>query len=198
MVPTTLLSGVQFGRATLTAVVGGLFDQPVEAVVLGANRRGIFSLSVATALRDLGGPQIEREATTRAPLEMGSVLIIDAHGLQQRGVQAVLHAVVAPSLGQPVRRHDARRALLSVLATVEERGYRSLAIPLLGADTVDRGEMSQEAMIQEMVDLVVGRLRRGAPRLRTIVIVTRYTDQAEQVIAAAQSARERSWRQDSA
>lgn len=129
---------------------------------------------------------------------MGSVLTTDAYGLRQHGVQVVLHAVVSPSLGQPARRHDARRALLSVLATVEERGYRSVAMPLLGADAVDRGETSQEAMIREMVDLVVVCLRRGDPRLRTVVVVTRFADQAKQVSKVARSARERSWPQESA
>jgi len=197
MVATTPLPGVQFGRATLVAVVGGIFAQPVEAVVLGTNRRGVFGLGVSAALRDLGGPLIEREATTCAPLEIGSVLVTGAYQLEQRGVRAVLHAVIAPTLGQPARPADVRRALAAVMLTLEQRRYRSVAIPLLGTEAVDRGEMSEATMIDVLIGLIVGSLRRGAPRLTTVVIVTEFADQAQHVIESALRLREHSWRQES-
>jgi O-acetyl-ADP-ribose deacetylase (regulator of RNase III) len=57
MTDSTTGTALRFGRTTLAAVLGDLLDQPVDAVVIAANQRGVMGAGVAGAIRLAGGRQ---------------------------------------------------------------------------------------------------------------------------------------------
>ena len=181
-------AGVRFGRTTVVAVTGDPLEQPVEGVVLAANRRGVLG---ARANRAFGGPEVEREAMAGAPLELGTVVVTGSAALAHRGVRAVVHAVVHPALGAPASVDDVRRATAGALAAADRHKLRSLALPLLGADLREATDPGPVA--DAVVDELVGCLRRGVARPERVVVVARYPDHAVRATRAIDRARERLW-----
>lgn len=184
-----------FGRTVVTVAVGDLLGQGAEVIVLPANRRGVLG-ALATpglsGLRSLGGSEIEREAMARAPLDLGTALLTNAAGLTERGVAAVIHAVVHPSLGEPARREYVRRAVPAVLGVASAAPYYTLALPLLGVGSAAGADDTQTA-IATLVDELIATLRRSYPRVDRITLVCRFEEQARLVRQALWQARERSW-----
>ena len=184
----TTEGGVRFGRTTVVAVAGDLLDQPVEGVVLAANRRGVLS---AGAHRAFGGPEVEREAMAAAPFELGTAVVTGAAALGERGVRAVVHAVVHPALGEPASLDHIRRATAAALAAADRHKLRSLALPLLGVDSGSAAGAGPAAAA--VVDELVGCLRRGVARPERVVVVGRFPDHAALAARAIDRARERLW-----
>lgn len=187
--------GIRFGRTMVVAVVGDLLDQEVEAVVYPANRRGVMGAIPGAkfmGLRSLGGSEIERAAMARAPLDLGTVLVTGAPGLEERGIRAVIHAVVHRTLGEAPRTEDIRQAVAGVVAALDRNRLRSVAMPLLGVEGA-AGKDQPEPLITAIVDELIGGLRRMPARLDRIVIACRFQDHAALVSAAIARARERQW-----
>ena len=183
---------IMFGRTAVRAAVGELVDQPVQAIVYAANTRGLMGAGPPGSVRMAGGPEIEREAMARAPLELGQAIVTTSGRLAERGIEAVIHAVVSPHLGDPAELPDVRRALVSRLQLADDRRFRSLAIPLLGL-SAEATPHDREVTIETIVDEVVAHLRRGPTRLETIIIVSRFADDLVAIEGALHRARQRSW-----
>lgn len=185
----------RFGRTVVVVAVGDLLSQDAEGIVVAANRRGVLGPLATpglTGLRSLGGSEIEREAMARAPLDLGTAVVTGAPGLEERGIQAVVHAVVHPALGERARIEHVRRAIPAVLERSSERRLRTLAMPLLGVESLAAsGDVG--AMITTLIDEMVRALRRSMPRLDRVTIVCRFTEQADLAEAALARARERIW-----
>jgi O-acetyl-ADP-ribose deacetylase (regulator of RNase III) len=187
--------GYRFGRTRVLAVTGDLLAQDVDAIVVAANRRGMLG-PLATpgppGLRSLGGSAIERAAMALAPLELGRVALTGAPGLEQRGVRVVLHAVVHPALGERARVEDVRRAVAAIVQVAAQRRLRSLAIPLLGVESL-ASPAETDGMVTALVDELVGSLRRSAKPLDRVTIVCRFAEEAASVEVALARALERDW-----
>ena len=183
--------GVRFGRTTIEAVVGELAEQPVQAIVYPANTRGVIGAGPGNALRS-AGPEIERETMELAPLDLGDAVATTAGRLQERGIDAILHAVIVPGLGDAPRMTTVRRALEAALALVTESRFRSVAIPLLGinaeAQLAERSEY-----VANLVDVVVTYVRRPGTRIDHIIFVSRFEDDLGILNAAISESRRRSW-----
>jgi O-acetyl-ADP-ribose deacetylase (regulator of RNase III) len=186
---------LRFGRTVVSVVVSDLLGQNVEAIVVAANRRGVMG-ALATpglsGLRSLGGSEIEREAMALAPLDLGSAHVTGAAGLDERGVTAVIHAVVHPALGERARIEHVRRAVPAALMAASSARVRTLAMPLLGVESL-AAKADVDALIGAIVAELVGSLRRSIARLDRVVIVCRFGEQAAAVEAALTQARERIW-----
>ena len=192
MVETTQAQGIRFGRTLVVATAGDLLDQQVDAVVHAANRRGVMGTGGPGAIRLVGGPDIELQAMRRAPLELGTAIVTEPGALAARGVRAVVHAVVHPTLGAPVRPAIVRRAIAAALQAAETRRFRSLALPPIGAGT-DPDDPDPAVVAEVIVDEIVGHLRRSSSRLERIVLVTRLDVDAAAIAAVVGRARERDW-----
>ncbi|MCC7025256.1 MAG: macro domain-containing protein [Thermomicrobiales bacterium] len=186
---------IRFGRTLVTATLGDLLSQEVEAVVLAANCRGVLGPLATpglTSLRTLGGSVIEREAMARAPLNLGSAIVTGATGLEERGVRGVVHAVVHPALGERARIEHVRRAVPEALIAASNARLRSLAVPLLGVES-RTATADLEALVAVIVDEMVGSLRRAELRLDRVVVVCRFPEELKTVEIALARARERVW-----
>lgn len=186
---------LRFGRTIVAVVTGNLLDQGAEAIVLAANPRGVLGPLATpglTGLRSLGGSEIEREAMAQAPLELGATVTTGAAGLEERGVQTVIHAVVHPALGQRARVEHVRRATPAILAAATRQRARTIAMPLLGIESL-AAPADVEVMIGTLVNELVGAMRRSYPRVDRVTIVCRFAEQATLVETALATARERAW-----
>jgi O-acetyl-ADP-ribose deacetylase len=185
----------RFGRTVVSVTVGDLLGQEAEAIVVAANRRGVLG-PLATpglsGLRTLGGSEIEREAMSLAPLDLGTAVVTGASGLEERGIRAVIHAVVHPALGERARIEDVRRAVPAALAAGSMSRLRTVAMPLLGVESL-AAKTDVDAMVAALVEELVGSLRRSIPKLDRLTIVCRFTEHADSVEAALSRARERVW-----
>jgi O-acetyl-ADP-ribose deacetylase (regulator of RNase III) len=185
----------RFGRTVVSVAVGDLLGQEAGAIVVAANRRGVMG-PLATpglsGLRSLGGSEIEREAMALAPFDLGTAVVTGAHGLEQRGVHAVIHAIVHPALGESARVEHVRRAVPAALLAASDSRLRTIAMPLLGVESLATAAEA-EAMIAALVDELVRSLRRSVARLDRVTIVCRFSEQAATVESALARARERVW-----
>jgi O-acetyl-ADP-ribose deacetylase (regulator of RNase III) len=185
----------RFGRTVVAVVVGDLLGQGAEGIVVAANRRGVLGSLAMTGLsgpRLLGGTAIERAAMAKAPLELGTALVTPAAGLEELGIRGVVHAVVHPALGEPAQVDDVRRAAPALLQAASQSRLRTLAMPLLGVESLaERPDV--EDMVDALVEELVGSLRRSVPRVDHVTIVCRFREQAEIVEQALGQARERQW-----
>lgn len=185
----------RFGRTIVAASLGDLLGQDAEAIVFPANRRGVMGPLATpglTGLRSLGGSDIERAAMALAPLDLGTAVVTGPSGLEARGVRAVVHAVVHPALGERAQVEDVRRAVPATLLAVARSRARSLAMPLLGVESL-AAQADVEAMVDAVVLELVGVLRRSVTRLDRVTIVCRFDEHADAVDRALASARERVW-----
>jgi O-acetyl-ADP-ribose deacetylase (regulator of RNase III) len=175
--------------------VGDLLGQEAEVIVVAANRRGVLG-PLATpgpsGLRSLGGSEIEREAMSLAPFELGTAVMTGASGLEERGIRAVVHAVIHPALGERARIEDVRRAVPAALTAASKSRLRTVAMPLLGVEPL-AAKADVDAMVAAVVDELVGSLRRGRPRVDRLTIVCRFDEHADSVEAALAKAHERVW-----
>jgi O-acetyl-ADP-ribose deacetylase (regulator of RNase III) len=184
-----------FGRTVVAVMVGDLLAQGAEMIVLPANRRGVLgalSTPGLNSLRSLGGSEIEREAMALAPLDLGTAVLTGAAGLSERGVAAVIHAAVHPSLGERARPEYVRRVVPAILTVASAAPYYTLALPLLGVDSTATADDTQTA-IATLVNELIAALRRSYPRIDRITITCRFDSQALLVQQALFQARERSW-----
>jgi O-acetyl-ADP-ribose deacetylase (regulator of RNase III) len=184
--------GVRFGRTLLVAGSGEVIDQPVQGVVYAANKRGVMGAGPAGSIRTAGGPEVEREAMAHAPLELGTAVVTGSGHLVDRGITAVLHAAVIPSLGEHARLGTVERAVTATLRAADRAKIKSVAMPLLGA-SADALEHDRQAAAEQVVDATVAYLRRETSRLERIVVVSRFEDDVTMVNEVIQRARDRSW-----
>lgn len=187
--------GVRFNRTVIIPLVGELTDLAVDALVIPANTRGIMGAGMIGAVRSIGGVEIEREAMSQAPLTLGSAISTTAGKLSEHGVQAVIHAVITESLGSPAHIEVVRRTIIAALRIVEERRFRTIAIPLLvgGAGT---GQVAPDIAAGILVEEVVAHLRRTAStRLERVYLVSRSEADVVLLDEAIRLAREHIWGQ---
>ncbi len=185
----------RFGRTVVSVALGDLLSQDAEAIVVAANRRGVLGPLATpglTGLRSLGGSEIEREAMAHAPLDLGTAVVTGASGLEERGIQAVVHAVVHPALGERARIEHVRRAVPAVLQAASRSKLRTLTMPLLGVESL-AAKADVDAMVATLVDELVTSLRRSMPRVDRVTIVCRFPEHATAVELALARARERVW-----
>src|SRR3954447_22783894 len=90
------LRGGSFGRTQLSGVVGEVIDQPVQAIVYPANARGVMGAGPASSIRFSGGPDVEREAMSLAPIDLGRAVLTGSGKLSERGIDFVIHAAISP------------------------------------------------------------------------------------------------------
>ena len=112
----------------LDVVEGDITALDVAAIANAANDRLWMGAGVAGAIKRAGGEEIEREAMSKGPIEVGEAVATGGGRLHARWV---IHGAV---MGQDLRtspdliRHTTR----SVLRVADEVGADSIALPAFG------------------------------------------------------------------
>jgi O-acetyl-ADP-ribose deacetylase (regulator of RNase III) len=174
-----------FGQITVRLVHDSIAARKVDAIILGANTQLLMGGGVASAVLARGGIEIQKEALTRAPAPLGSVVRTRA------GKLAARHAVVIEedvSKGTSVE--DVGAAVRSILKSARADNSHSLAMPLFGAGVggLTPGQ-SLEAVLETLEEI-------GATYDREIAIeiVVFGTDEFEEVSEAFEGYQDRASR----
>jgi O-acetyl-ADP-ribose deacetylase (regulator of RNase III) len=123
-------------------------DMAVDAIVSPANSLGIMGGGVAAVLSRKGGPTIQREAMSLAPIAVGAAVVTNAGTLWAKNI---IHAPTMEEPGLKVSVENVRRATRAALLAASQRGFVVIALPGLGtglggADPAD----AARAMVNEL------------------------------------------------
>ena len=122
------------GNGSLELLVGDITALDVEAVVNAANSALHLGAGVAGAIRNAGGPTIQRECDEIGHCPVGSAVVTGAGTLI---ANHVIHAV-GPVWGKESEEESDRLLSLACatsLALAEENGIRSVALPSISTGT---------------------------------------------------------------
>jgi O-acetyl-ADP-ribose deacetylase (regulator of RNase III) len=120
----------------------------VDAVVNPANSLGIMGGGVASALSRKGGPTVQREAMSLAPIAVGAAVVTNGGQLWAK------HVIHAPTMEQPGTKigvENVRRATRAALLAAARHGFDVIAIPGMGTGLggVDPADAAR-AMVDEL------------------------------------------------
>jgi len=108
---------------------GDIATAQVDAIVNAANCQLVLGAGVAGAIRERGGPSIQRECDEIGPIEVGDAAITGAGDLS---ATYVIHAA-GMATGGRADEESIRSAVRRSLEIANERRCRSIAIPAVGA-----------------------------------------------------------------
>ena len=109
-------------------VLGDITLQEVDAIVNAANNHLWMGAGSAGAIVRAGGREIEDEAMSQGPIEVGEAIVTGGGDLPAN------HVIHAAAMGQDLMTSAdlIRAAMQNALLRAEELGLRSVAVPALG------------------------------------------------------------------
>lgn len=131
-------------------VEGDLLEQPVEVIVNAWNRNIIpwwllLPQGVSGALKRRAGLEPFREVARHGPIPLGGAVFTGAGRLPFKGIIHVAGISMWWRASEYSIRHSVRNALL----VLTERGYTSIAFPLIGAHSGSFSPERSRALIEE-------------------------------------------------
>jgi len=139
------------GQVSLETQRGDISQAKVDAVVNAANNHLWMGAGVAGALKRAGGPEIEREAVAKGPVDIGEAVVTSGGAL---AAKYVIHAAV---MGQDLQTDQPkiRKATRNSLVRARELAITSIAFPALGTGVGGfPADKAAEAMIEECVAFI--------------------------------------------
>jgi len=132
-------------QKSIRCILGDITDSKADAIVNAANNHLWMGAGVAGAIKRKGGEQIEIEAVSKGPIEVGEAVITAAGKL---ACHFIIHAAV---MGQDLRADEdkIRRATLNSLKRAEELKINSIDFPALGTGV---GVFPAQAAARIMID----------------------------------------------
>ncbi len=112
----------------VTVIQGDIAAQRADALVNAANTGLRMGSGVAGALRKAAGEQLNDEAVSKGPVDLGGVAVTDAYDLD---AEYVIHAAAMPPGGQ-ASADSIRDATRNSLERADELGCESLIVPAIG------------------------------------------------------------------
>ena len=140
-------------------VEGDLLDQPVEAIVNSWNRNVIpwwllLPQGVSGAIKRRAGTQPFREVAKHGPMPLGSAVVTGAGKLPYRGIVHVAGINLLWTSTERSIRDSTRNAVHAALG----QGWRSLAMPLIGAGSGGGSEARSLALMLDELGKLDGAL----------------------------------------
>ncbi len=133
-----------------TVVQGDIAQQRADALVNAAGTSLEMGSGVAGALRHGGGEQLNEEAVSKGPVDLGAVAVTDAYDLD---AEYVIHAAAMPHYGDGRATEDSiRSATRNSLETADELGCESLVVPALGCGVAGFALEDGARIICEVLD----------------------------------------------
>ena len=108
---------------------GDITEASVDAIVNAANSDLRLGGGVAGAIRERGGPSIQRECDALGPIGVGEAVLTGAGELPAR---YVIHAA-GMRLGEEASEDSVRSAVRSSFEIACAQGFQSIALPAIGA-----------------------------------------------------------------
>ena len=118
---------VDYGTCSVELVEGDITDLEVDAIVNAANSQLALGLGVAGTIRSKGGPSIQAECNSLAPIDVGFAVITTGGNLQAKHV---IHAV-GPMFDDLNRDELLMMAVKNSLELAEKYKLSSIALPAI-------------------------------------------------------------------
>ena len=115
-------------RTAISLVQGDITECEVDAIVNAANTQLILGAGVAGAIRQKGGPSIQKECSDIGPIELGKAAITTGGNLKAR---KVIHAA-SMNLGGRTTEKFLKNSILNSLLIGSEFGIETIAFPAIG------------------------------------------------------------------
>ena len=129
---------------------GDIAAQSADVLVNAAGTSLEMGNGVAGALRRGAGPEINEEAVSRGPVDLGEVAVTDAYDLD---AEYVVHAAAMPHYGDGQATEESiRDATRNALRTADDLGAASLVLPALGCGVAGFDLAEGARIIAEVVD----------------------------------------------
>jgi O-acetyl-ADP-ribose deacetylase (regulator of RNase III) len=111
-------------------IQGDIAQQSADVLVNAAGTSLQMGSGVAGAFRRAAGQEINEEAMSKGPVDLGEVAVTDAYDLD---AEWVIHAAAMPHYGDGKATEDSiADATRNTLETADKLGAESLVIPALG------------------------------------------------------------------
>ena len=136
-------------------VQGDIFDQDVEVIVNAWNRNVIpwwllLPQGVSGAMKKRGGTGIFRELAKKGAIPLGEARLT---GPGRLPFKAVIH-VAGINMFWVATEYSVRHSVLNAMSLVEEHGFSSVAFPLIGSGSGNRGrEWSKNIMLEAFSEI---------------------------------------------
>jgi O-acetyl-ADP-ribose deacetylase (regulator of RNase III) len=158
---------------------GDIAAQQADALVNAAGTSLEMGSGVAGALRRGAGGDINEEAVSQGPIDLGAVAVTDAYDLD---ADWVIHAAAMPHHGDgEATAESIRDATRNSLERADELGCASLVVPALGCGVAGFD-------LREGAALICEELARYDPDSVSEVLVIGYSD--DEVAAIREAARD--------
>jgi O-acetyl-ADP-ribose deacetylase (regulator of RNase III) len=131
-------------------IQGDIAAQSADVLVNAAGTSLQMGSGVAGALRRGAGPEINDEATSKGPVDLGEVAVTGAYELD---ADHVIHAAAMPHYGDGKATADSiADATRNTLETADDLGAESLVIPALGCGVAGFDLREGARIICEVID----------------------------------------------
>jgi O-acetyl-ADP-ribose deacetylase (regulator of RNase III) len=114
---------------TIRLVKGDVTDLDVDAFTFYATEDLALGSGYGTAISIRGGPKIQEELETLAPISVGDAVVSMAGEMKAK---FIIHAV-GPKFQEADEEAKLRKTMVSALKRAEEKGIKSLAFPPMGS-----------------------------------------------------------------
>ncbi len=121
------LVSIQLNGTRLELLEGDITELVLDAIVNPANEKLELGTGVAGAIREKGGPSIQKECDRIGGTAVGTAVITGAGDLP---IKHVLHAV-GPRMGEGDEDRKLASAVRASLALADRHGLKSIAIPAI-------------------------------------------------------------------
>ncbi|PSP82970.1 Appr-1-p processing protein [Halobacteriales archaeon QS_1_68_17] len=133
-----------------SVVQGDIAQQRADALVNAAGTSLRMGSGVAGALRRAAGEQLNDEAVSKGPVDLGAVAVTDAYDLD---ADYVIHAAAMPHYGDGrVTADSISDATRNSLEAADDLGCESLVLPALGCGVAGFELAEGARIICEVVD----------------------------------------------
>jgi len=133
-----------------TVIHGDIAAQSADALVNAAGTSLEMGSGVAGALRRGAGEEINEEATSKGPVDLGAVAVTDAYDLD---ADYVIHAAAMPHYGDGKATEESiQSATENALQKADELGCQSVVIPVLGTGAAGFGFERGAELVCSAVD----------------------------------------------
>jgi len=156
---------VRIGETSIEVQRGDISNADVDAVVNAANNHLWMGSGVAGALKRAGGVEIESEAVSKGPIDVGEAVVT------RGGKLAAKYVIHAAAMGQDLTTDRSKIAMATrnSLARAAELGVESIAFPALGTGV---GGFPADSAADAMVTECTAFLKKGsAASLKRILFV---------------------------
>lgn len=148
---------------------GDLTQIDCDAIVNPANSFGYMGGGVAGAIKRIGGIEIEKEAISKAPIEVGKAVATTA------GTLTCKYVIHAPTMKQPAMKIGVENVKLATQAALElgvELNLKTIAIPGIGTGV-------GRVPVEDAAEVIVSLAKQFENKFEKIILIDRNEDMVD-------------------